>query len=414
MTLIGGDRKELGAYLGRSFGSDAELSEQVYLDLNNPHMVTICGKRGTGKSHTLGVLMEELMTLPAQAKENLSGIVVDAMGIYWSLQVENPDTNGFDDWGISPKSFPVTVYYPAGLEDKYEQAQEYFHKGFELYPSELDVDDWLFLLDIDETQAQAGLLARIIEDVKEDYGQYYDIADLIERVEQSTESSNIKEALLRRLEKAQGWGIFSASGSQIEDIISGGEFVILDLSGAGALPWNVRTMLTAILVRKMYNKRSFERSREEVRRIRGEDSSTDFPLIWLFLDEAHLFAPSGRTEPSSDPLIEWVRQGRRPGLSLVMATQQPGSLDSRILSQCDTVIVHRLTAGQDSDAVGDKISELHDAKKISHYMQQIPKEPGFAYVMNDDSESMEPVKVRPRKSWHAGGSAKLEEYLEQN
>lgn len=412
MTLIGGDHKELSAYLGRSFDRDGELGDDVYLDLNSPHMITICGKRGTGKSHTLGVLMEELLTLPAKAKENVSGIIIDAMGIYWSLQVENPEPEGLDEWGISPNAFPISVYYPAGLEDKYEQSKEYFHHGFELYPSEFEVDDWLFLLDIDETQAQAGLLARVLDAVEEDYGKYYDLEDMVARVEESGESSNIKEALLRRLEKAQSWGIFSSSGSQIEDIVQGGEFVVLDLSGAGALPWNVRTMLTAILVRKMYNKRSFERSREEVRRIRGEGTDTEFPLVWLFLDEGHLFAPSGRTEPSTEPLIEWVRQGRRPGLSLVMATQQPGALDSRILSQCDTLVVHRLTAGQDSEAVGDKISEIHEAKKISHYMQQIPNGPGYAYVMNDDAESMEPVLVRPRKSWHAGGSAKLEEYLD--
>jgi len=95
-----------------------------------------------------------------------------------------------------------------------------------------------------------------------------------------------------------------------------------------------------------------------------------------------------------------------------MATQQPGALDNRILSQCDTLIIHRLTAGQDSDAVGDKVSELHDAQTINHYMRQIPKNPGYAYVMNDDAETIVPVKVRPRKSWHAGESAKLEEFLD--
>lgn len=413
MTNIGGDSKELAAYLGKTFDGDGNVHEKVHLDLNEPHMVTICGKRGTGKSHTLGVMMEELMTLPAKAKANLSGIIIDAMGIYWSLQVENPESDGLDDWDLIPEGYPVTVYYPGGLEEKYEQAKEYFHEGFELYPSELDVSDWLYLLDIDETQAQAGLLSRVTEEVEDDYGQFYDIADLIDRVEKSGASSNVKEALLRRLEKAESWGLFSASGNTIDDIVTGSEFVVLDMSGAGALPWNVRTLLTGILVRKMYNKRSFERSREEIDRLRGQEVETDFPLVWLFLDEAHLFAPSGRTEPSTDPLIEWVRQGRRPGLSLVMATQQPGALDNRILSQCDTLIVHRLTAGQDSDAVGDKISELHDTKQINHYMQQIPKDPGYAYVMNDASEAMEPVKIRPRKSWHAGGSATLEEFLDQ-
>jgi len=90
--IIGGDKEELAAYLGRKFDSTDELGEKVNLDLNKPHMVTVCGKRGSGKSHTLGVMMEELMTLPAQVQANLTGLVIDAMGIYWSLQVQTPDT----------------------------------------------------------------------------------------------------------------------------------------------------------------------------------------------------------------------------------------------------------------------------------------------------------------------------------
>lgn len=409
--IIGGDNEQLAGYIGRKFSSQGELREDVHIDLNDPHMVTVCGKRGSGKSHTLGVFMEELMSLPRMVQDNLSGLVVDAMGIYWSLQVEAQSKDALSDWDLTPEEYPITVYYPAGLEDRYEDVSEYFHEGFELYPSELTLDDWFYVLDIDETQAQAGLLAQVIEEVEEEFGQYYGLHDVIERVERSEESANIKEALLRRLEKADSWGVFSSTGNTIDEIVKGGEFVVLDLSGAGALPWNLRTLLTGILARKAYNERSFERSREEVARIRGADSEIDFPLVWLFLDEAHLFAPSGQTVPSTEPLVEWVRQGRRPGLSVVMATQQPGALDSRILSQCDTVVIHRLTAGQDSDAVGDKVSELHDTNALSHYMENIPKDPGYAYVMNDSSEEMVPVKIRPRRSWHAGDSAKLEEFL---
>lgn len=409
--IIGGDNEQLAGYIGRKFSSEGELREDVHIDLNNPHMVTVCGKRGSGKSHTLGVFMEELMSLPRMVQDNLSGLVVDAMGIYWSLQVETQSKDALSDWDLTPEEYPITVYYPAGLEERYEDVSEYFHEGFELYPSELTLDDWFYVLDIDETQAQAGLLAQVIEEVEEEFGQYYGLHDVIERVERSEESANIKEALLRRLEKADSWGVFSSTGNTIDEIVKGGEFVVLDLSGAGALPWNLRTLLTGILARKAYNERSFERSREEVARIRGADSEIDFPLVWLFLDEAHLFAPSGQTVPSTEPLVEWVRQGRRPGLSVVMATQQPGALDSRILSQCDTVVIHRLTAGQDSDAVGDKVSELHDTNALSHYMENIPKDPGYAYVMNDSGEEMVPVKIRPRRSWHAGDSAKLEEFL---
>jgi len=41
-------------------------------------------------------------------------------------------------------------------------------------------------------------------------------------------------------------------------------------------------MLTGILVKKMYNKRSFDRSREEVKKIKGEHTEVNFPLSGSF------------------------------------------------------------------------------------------------------------------------------------
>ncbi|MFB6200146.1 MAG: ATP-binding protein [Candidatus Nanohaloarchaea archaeon] len=415
-NFIGSNSEEenISGYIGRTFDleGDNSLGEDVYFDLNEPHMITICGKRGYGKSYTLGVFAEELMSLKHNLRKNMATVIIDAMGAYWSLQEQNKNGELLDEWGLNPEGFPVTVYYPNGLEDKYGEHPDYFHKGFKLYPSELSVSDWLFLLDIKETQAQAGALGNIIENAEEQYGKFYGLDDLLDQLEKSEVNENVQEALNRKLKKAQSWGIFSEEGNEIEDIVKGEEFVVLDLSGAGELPWNVRTTLTAILSRKLYSKRAFARSEEEIAKVRDKSFDASFPLVWLFIDEAHLFAPSGGKTSATDPLIEWVRQGRRPGLSIVLATQQPGSLDHRILSQCDTLIIHRLTAGKDSDAVGEKISEIHDSNSIRHYMKNLPEEPGYSIIMNDKTEEIVPVKIRPRKSWHGGGSAKLDEFLD--
>jgi hypothetical protein len=46
-------------------------------------------------------------------------------------------------------------------------------------------------------------------------------------------------------------------------------------------------------------------------------------------------------------------------------------------------------------------------------MKLLPKQPGYAIVLNDLTEEIVLIKVRPRQSWDGGGSAKLEEYGEQ-
>lgn len=407
--------KLYAGFVGKVFKKNrdqVELKENVFLDLNEPHMMVICGKRGYGKSYTLSIIAEELMNLDQKVRENLSIIIIDAMGIYWSLQERNKEQEKLlHEWGLTPKKFPITVYYPYGLKDKYSKYQEFFHKGFKLYPSELTLSDWLFLLDIKETQAQTGLLSKLIKKVRAEHSKFYSITDMLLALENTEEAENIKSALERKLEKADTWGIFSDRGEEIEEIFKGGEAIVLDLSGAGELPWNVRTTLTAIIARKMYSKRALARNIEEIQRRYNEKFTTSTPLVWLFIDEAHIFAPSTEKTAATAPLLEWVRQGRRPGLSLVLATQQPGALDSRILSQCDTLIIHRLTAGQDSKVIGARISEIHGSKSIMHYMKVLPKEPGFAIIMNDQTEDIVPIKIRPRQSLDSSGSAKLEEYI---
>lgn len=422
MTIIGrtpAKARKLGnalsIMLGKAYHWNAQepnLGEEVRLDINEPHMVLICGKRGFGKSYTMGVMMEGLLDQPSEVRDALSLVVIDAMGVFWTIQQPSgspPEV--FDGWGIKSRGFTVTVYYPEGLSEKYTPYAQFFHKGFQLYPSELELADWLYMLDVGETQAQATILARIIKLVKASRGRFYSVEDMLHALDRVDAPDNVKSALERRLEKVLGWGIFSDQGQRIEDVFAPGSCLIFDLSGAGELPWNVRTLLTALLCKKMYSKRAFMRTNEEIAKIYGSSIDVTFPLIWLFIDEAHIFAPNERATPATEPLLEWVRQGRRPGLSIVLASQQPGALDRRILSQCDTLIIHRLTAGQDSAAIGSRISEIYDAKSITHYMKILPKEPGYAIVLNDLTEEIVPLRVRPRQSWDGGGSAKIEDYV---
>lgn len=422
MTIIGrtpAKSRSLGGALSILLGKtyhwdqqDLALREEVRLDINEPHMVLICGKRGFGKSYTMGVIIEGLLSRSPEVRDALSLVIIDAMGVFWTIQQPSGSPpQVFDGWDFHPKGFAVTTYYPEGLSSKYTPYSQFFHKGFQLYPSELQLSDWLYLLDIGETQAQAAILARIIKLVQASRGRFYSVEDMLHSLYKTDAQDNIKSAIERRLEKVLGWGIFSDQGQRIEDVFVPGSCIIFDLSGAGELPWNVRTLLTALLCKKMYSKRAFIRTNEEIAKIYGSSIEITFPLIWLFIDEAHIFAPVERATPATEPLLEWVRQGRRPGLSIVLATQQPGALDRRILSQCDTLIIHRLTAGQDSAAIGSRISEVYDAKSITHYMKILPKEPGYAIVLNDLTEEIVPVKIRPRQSWDGGGSAKIEDYV---
>jgi len=86
----------------------------------------------------------------------------------------------------------------------------------------------------------------------------------------------------------------------------------------------------------------------ELRRVNTE-------ALTLVLEEADVFAPQNPMGDDSKALhseIDWIcRRGRFRGFRLITITQRPARLSKDVLTQAATLIMHRLPAPQDRDAV---------------------------------------------------------------
>ena len=105
------------------------------------------------------------------------------------------------------------------------------------------------------------------------------------------------------------------------------------------------------------------RKTEEFKSIKGEEhylieeeGKRKSPLVWLMIDEAHEFLPVEGKTAATDALLTILREGRQPGISLILASQQPGKIHSDVITQSDVVISHRLTAKIDVDACSRKVT----------------------------------------------------------
>ncbi|MFB6077282.1 MAG: ATP-binding protein, partial [Candidatus Nanohaloarchaea archaeon] len=103
------------------------------------------------------------------------------------------------------------------------------------------------------------------------------------------------------------------------------------------------------------------------------------------------------------PLLQWAKIGREPGVSMVLATQQPNRLNPNLLSQMDLLLTHRLTARSDIDALKE-IMQTYMQYDITEYIDNLPRQKGAGIILDDNSERVYPVQIRPRLSWHAGGT----------
>jgi hypothetical protein len=204
---------------------------------------------------------------------------------------------------------------------------------------------------------------------------------------------------------AAQWGVFGTQGVEINKLVQPGQISIVDVSRLkSSEAWSVRNFLVATIAKKIYEFRVLARKEEEIAKLEGIEMKKKYPIVWLIADEAHNWVPSDYETVSSEPFRTIAKQGREPGVSLVVITQMPNKVHQDVLSQADMVISHRLTSKADIDALY-AVMQTYLLESIWKYINELPRWPGAAIILDDNLEKIFSVNVRPRLSWHAGGTA---------
>jgi DNA helicase HerA-like ATPase len=84
-----------------------------------------------------------------------------------------------------------------------------------------------------------------------------------------------------------------------------------------------------------------------------------FPVV-LILEEAHHYIPANarleRQERAREVFEKIAKEGRKFGLSLLVASQRPSELSRTVLAQCNSFIVHRIQNPDDQEYFKSVIS----------------------------------------------------------
>lgn len=171
-------------------------------------------------------------------------------------------------------------------------------------------------------------LSRLLAD-----GRY----DFMTRIEQHEDPLGSYLRLLMgedptRQNESSDWPATEIYRAQADDWHEGPSITIFDLSLVAS---DVLENVTALLGRILFD--------FAVR----SDPRAAHPIL-LVLEEAHRFIPARRDNTGvgsrSTSVFERVaKEGRKFGLSLLLASQRPSELSETVVAQCGTVIAHRLT-----------------------------------------------------------------------
>lgn len=418
-----------GLFLGKTAEQEPEAGKKILLDSLNPHVVFVCGARGSGKSYILGVMAEEL----ALHNPNVGVIVIDPIGVFWSMKYPNREERELTllkEWNLKAQGLKnLKVFIPEGIKE--QVPKETFDATFAVQPSLLTADDWALTFGIDRFSPSGLLLDNVLKKIEHGFksvkGKYvkaknkdYSIDDLINCLEEDDEINSREKgfkqdsvrALVSRLESAKSWGIFSKDGTPLTELSREGQLTIIDTS---FLEDNVTALVIGILARRILSARKLSTRKEAVKRVKTLDVEEllelEIPATWLFIDEAHTLIPSGNFKtPASNALVEYVKQGRRPGCSLVFATQQPSAIDTKVLSQLDVLIAHKLVFDDDIKAVFKRIPSLTLKRfRKPSFIKTLPIGVGLTADRAEETSRAFVLAVRPRMSQHEGREAEVGE-----
>lgn len=172
-----------------------------------------------------------------------------------------------------------------------------------------------------------------------------DIADKPLAKSLRTSGSTLGLKLRALIASVRPFDIWRSSGDDSADIgetiTNGGRATVIDLLSVDREAERL-ALMTKVLGTLWANARdSYSAALRD-----SSEPDTRVPTF-IVIDEAHNVVPATRFSPSAERLateiIRIAAEGRKFGLFLVVATQRPRKLDANILSECDALLLMKMT-----------------------------------------------------------------------
>lgn len=394
------------------------LNADAWLDVTFPHVIYITGTRGSGKSFDLGVLLEGISSLAQQSPvqngvDPITSILIDTQSQFWTLKYP-PSPNVPENvaqleelkrWNIAANALErCRLFVPPGTSKITGSEEE-----FQIRPAHVRHEEWCSLIREDAYSPQGHVLAKAIEAVST---KNYAIEDVLAYIADSQYWPNVAEssrnAVIYKIDDYRRTGLFHPNGLDVKTLLVPGQcsvFMLRDLRNED------KALLTGLVARQLFTVMGEHHRQLKVKTFFNKPAAGEqLPKkVWLFIDEAHVVAPSDSPSPAREALVEYVKRGRDAGLSLVLATQQPSAVDDRILSQVNVTFSHRLTFQSDIQAATNRIpTKLLGGLKlqgieISNFGDMLRLlDSGQCFVGDHNTSRALLLHVRPRVTSHGG------------
>jgi len=339
----------------------------------NKH-IAVVGSTGSGKSHTLSTLIQKAIS-EKSGNFTLNNSHIIIFDIHSEYSTAFPNANYIDTNNLV---LPYWLLNSEELEEFFldteanDHNQRYIFKesivnnrkenftGSEPEKAQIHYDSPLFF-DIDRVLQYAIEKNTELIDTGEVYtsgakkGQakttqgslYGKLTNFVNRLENKVNDSRLN-FLLGEKAKKQTFeetmeNLLSYSSEKKSNI------TIIDLSG---VPFEVLSITVSLISRLIFEYGYFYK-RLRSKKNKNEKINNDIPILLVY-EEAHKYVPNidaSKYRSSKKSIERIAKEGRKYGVTLLLASQRPSEISETIFSQCNNFISMRLTNPVDQSYV---------------------------------------------------------------
>jgi DNA helicase HerA-like ATPase len=292
----------------------------------------LCGQSGSGKTYTLGVILERLLL-----DTDIRMVVIDPNSDYVNLgSVQARESTGFSDGDYQDLasryeavSSRVHVLGDAGAEHRLQV--QLGRLSFRQQTMVLGLDP---IADAEEYNAYV----RIVRDLGK---EGFSLDDVVAKI-RSTFDNDARRLGLR----------IDNLGIQQQTIWAGDDEPVMAqvsddwrmlVADTGSLPSSEEASIaSAALLTLLWDQRRERR-----------------PMV-IVIDEAHNVCPQNPIDSNqalaTETLVRIAGEGRKFGLYLLLSTQRPSKVHQNVISQCDNLLLMKMNSASDLRSLSDTFS----------------------------------------------------------
>ncbi len=348
--------------------------------------LAIIASTGAGKSYTASVLIEEMLRPTTRA----AILIIDPHGEYSTLN-EIPNARELYGDGYRPEA---RIYAPGDVRIRVGTLEQ----GDLRYLLPNVSERMSYVLGRAYRTAEAASRRRCGE---ADRWTRAELEDAIEKEGENEADSfdrGSANALLWRLRSTVRTGAGHIFDDQeqtpLEELLRPGRVSVMQLSQVDSREQQV---IVAALLRRIFTARLRTKNGQVDE---GDEFYLPYP-VFILIEEAHNFAPSGEDIVTTGILKKILAEGRKFGVGVGLISQRPGKLDSDVLSQCNTQFLMRIVNPVDQSKVREGVEAV--GRELLDELPALTK--GQAIISGAAVNTPMLCQIRPRYTTHGGAGA---------